>query len=119
MVRGAVLGGLVICLAACESRPAWKPSDALERSARVLKHLDRLEADLHGSEAETLTYNVLVQRHAQATEFACKVSQEHVQDIERLAAIQERKIEQKRAARAVARRKKAVAQLLRKPRSGT
>ena len=102
---------LAMNVAACNSRPAWKPSDAMERSARMLKQLDRLEADLHGAEGENLTYGVLVDRHAHAEQMACKVTEDHVADIERLQALQERKIEQKRQARAALRRKKAVAQL--------
>ena len=110
-MRGLFLTVAVV-VAGCSSRPAWKPSGAMETSARMLKQLDRLEADLHGAEGENLTYGVLVERHAHAEQIACNVTEKHVEDIERLQAIQERKIVQKREARAAARRKRnAVAQL--------
>ena len=102
---------MAIGLVACSTRPAWQPSDAMERSARMLRQLDRLEADLHNAEGENLTYGVLVERHAQAEQIACKVNDDHIADITRLQALQEAKIEQKRQARAAARRKKTVAQL--------
>ena len=109
-MRAGVLA-IVVALAACSARPAWQPSEAMERSARMLRQLDRLEADLHGAESENLTYGVLVERHGHAEQIACKVNDEHIADITRLQALQEAKIEHKRQARAAARRKKAVAQL--------
>src|SRR5690349_13427332 len=106
-------GGLVLALvlAACTMQPARRtPSEAMERSARILKQLDRLEADLHESNSQSELYSELVARHGQAQEIACKVTDEHVAEIHRLAVAQERKLEQKREARRV-HRKKAIAQL--------
>ena len=109
-MRGILL--LTMVLAACSVQaPRRTPSEAMERSARMLRQLDRLEADLHNAEGENLTYAVLVERHGQAEQIACKVAEDHVADITRLQALQERKIELKRQARAAARRKKTVAQL--------
>ncbi len=87
-----------------------RQSEAMERSARMLRALDKLEADLHSQNAETGVYNELIGRHAQAQEIACKVTDEHVEEIHRLAALQEQKIEEKRRVR----RKKAVAQFIRR-----
>ena|SRR5260221_10560166 len=109
-MRAGILATAAV-LAACSTRPAWQPSDALERSARMLRQLDRLEADLHNAEGENLTWGVLVERHAHAEQMACKVADEHVADITRLQALMEAKIQSKRLARAAARRKKTVAQL--------
>lgn len=108
---------LSMVAAACGANaPAWQPSDALERSARMLRQLDRLESDLHHGEAESLTYAVLVERHAEAEQMACKVTDEHVQEIHRLAEAQERKLQERQV-----RRKKLVATRSRpkaRPRSG-
>jgi hypothetical protein len=107
-MRGAIL--LAICSVACGgSAPAHSP-DALERSARLLRQLDRLEADLHGVQAEGFTNSVLVERHARAEQMACKVTDEHLADITRLQALQQVKIERRRQERAAARRR-SVAQL--------
>ena len=108
-MRGGLL--LAVVLAACTGPASrYKPSEAMERSARILKQLDRLEADLHESNAQTELYSELVERHGQAQEIACKVTDEHVAEIHRLAVAQERKLEQKREARRL-HRKKAIAQL--------
>jgi hypothetical protein len=107
-------GGLVLTLvlAACSVQaPRRTPSEAMERSARILKALDRLEADLHQSNGEAELYSELVERHGQAQEIACKVTDEHVQEIHRLAAAQEYKLEQKRLGRLRLQKKKAIAQL--------
>jgi hypothetical protein len=98
-------------LAACAMQPTWQPSDAMERSARILRQLDRLEADLHANTGETMTYAELVERHASTQEIACKVSDEHLSDIQRLAAAQEYKQQQKRLGRLRLHRKKAIAQV--------
>ena len=103
---------LAVAVAACARTAAEpRPSEAMERSARLLRALDRLEADLHNGETETFTYSELVRRHSATEQIACKVNDEHIADITRLQALQEAKIEHKRQARAAARRKKAVAQL--------
>jgi len=84
---------LAVAMAAC-SRTAPEPreSEAMERSARVLRALDRLEADLHNGETETFTYSELVRRHSATEQIACKVTDEHVAEIHRLAEAQERKM---------------------------
>ena len=89
--------------------PAPRQSEAMERSARMLRQLDKLEADLHAEDAQTGVYAELVERHGHAQEIACKVSDEHVQEIHRLDLAMQQKIEQKRQDRL--RKKKAVAQL--------
>lgn len=89
--------------------PARRQSEAMERSARMLRQLDKLEADLHAEDAQTGVYAELVERHGHAQEIACKVSDEHVQEIHRLDLAMQQKIEQKRQDRL--RKKKAVAQL--------
>src|SRR4051812_6375603 len=91
MARGAAMGGrgLILVLgisAACiRPTPAPRTSEAMERSARILRQLDKLEADLHQGQAEIATYGDLVDRHARAEQMACKVTGEHVEDIHRLA----------------------------------
>lgn len=98
MGRALLLTFLI--LAGCGvSGPAPRHSEAMERSARMLRQLDRLEADLHQGSAETTTYAELVLRHARAEQVACKVSDEHVQEIHRLAEIQQQKIQEKRKKR--------------------
>jgi len=103
---------LVALAAACgANKPAWQPSDAMERSARMLRQLDKLEADLHDSDAQTTTYAMLVDRHGQAEQMACKVTDEHVAEIHRLAEAQLRKQQERQA-----RKKKLV--VARRPHSG-
>lgn len=107
-------GGFVvtmICAVGCghSAAPAPRQSEAMERSARMLRQLDKLEADLHAEDARTGVYAELVERHGHAQEIACKVTDEHVQEIHRLAALQQQKIQQKRMERL--RKKKVVAQL--------
>jgi hypothetical protein len=84
-----------------------RQSEAMERSARILRQLDRLEADLHQGNAETVTYAELVDRHTRAEQMACKVTDEHVNEIHRLAMAQEEKMLGKRLARL--KKRKAVA----------
>ncbi|HZR07491.1 MAG TPA: hypothetical protein VFA79_02840 [Myxococcales bacterium] len=84
-----------------------RQSEAMERSARILRQLDRLEADLHQGNAETVTYAELVDRHARAEQIACKVTDDHVNEIHRLAMAQEEKMLGKRLARL--KKRKAVA----------
>ena len=87
---------LAVAVAAC-ARTGHEPrqSEAMERSARILRALDRLEADLHNGETETFTYSELVRRHSSTEQIACKVTDEHVAEIHRLAQAQERKMEAK------------------------
>jgi hypothetical protein len=102
----------VMLLAACagERQPPVR-GEALERSARLLARLDQLEAELHAQTTELLISNELEDRHATATQIACRVTDDHVQEIHRLALAQERKQHE----RAV--RRKAVAMARRSPRS--
>ncbi len=110
-MRGAGIAILFLSAACGLSRPpAPRQSEAMERSARILKQLDRLEADLHQNDAETDTYAVLVARHGEAMQYACKVTDEHVAEIHRLDMIQQQKLEAKRRERLL-RKKKVVAQL--------
>src|SRR5256885_9687888 len=87
---------LAVAMAAC-SRTAAEPrqSEAMERSARLLRALDRLEADLHNGQTETFTYSELVRRHSATEQIACKVTDEHVAEIHRLAQAQERQVARK------------------------
>ena len=64
MGRGGVfwLLAAVMGLACSAPAPARRPSEAMERSARILRQLDRLEADLHQGSAEITTYTDLVAR---------------------------------------------------------
>lgn len=100
---GMVLAAMA--LSACGARtPAWQPSEAMDRSARMLRQLDRLESDMHHGNAEMLTYAVLVDRHGKAEQMACKVTNDHVQEIHRLAEAQQQKLQERQA-----RKKKLVA----------
>lgn len=97
---GRIVG--VLCLfvsAACSfahpAPPAARHSEAMEQSARMLRELDRLEADLHGETATIETYGELVERHSQATQLACQVSDAHVREIARLDLAQQQKREEK------------------------
>jgi hypothetical protein len=111
-------GGIVLLLLAfgcgLSRPPAPRQSEAMERSARMLRQLQKLEADLQNADAETTTFGVLVDRHGQAQQMACKVTDDHVEEIHRLAVAQQDKIRAKRQDRL--RKKKAVAQL--SPRRG-
>jgi hypothetical protein len=100
-----VLGlGMTLLFAACASQPAApRKSDGLERSARILAKLDQLEADLHEESSKLALYGELEQRHGQTTQFACQVADSHVQEIHRLALLQQKKQQEKaRTRRAVA-----------------
>jgi len=108
--------GLLLALtaAACvRSAPAPRQSEAMERSARMLQQLERLEADLHQGHAEMATYAELVERHTQTEQIACKVTDEHVLDISRLAAVQEARMAQKREDREGRVRKRKVVAMAR------
>jgi hypothetical protein len=107
---------VTMALAACvRTAPAPRQSEAMERSARILRQLDHLEADLHQGNAETTTYAELVQRHTRAEEMACKVTDEHVNEIHRLAMAQEEKMLGKRIARLKKRKIKTMAMGRRRP----
>src|SRR5437868_6835174 len=83
--------------------PTPRKSEAMEISARMLKQLDRVEADLHAAAGEEGTYAELVERHGHAQEIACKVTEEHVNEIHRLDVAQQRKwLEKKRNRHALA-----------------
>ena len=113
-MRGLKILLMALCAVGCGmSRPlAPRHSEAMERSARMLRQLDRLEADLHAEDAQTGVYAELVERHGHAQEVACKVSDEHVQEIHRLDLAMQQKIQQKKQDRL--RKKKAVAQIARR-----
>jgi hypothetical protein len=116
-MRGAGFLVVTMIAAGCglSKPPAPRQSEAMERSARMLKSLDKLEADLHANDTQAGIFVELVERHGRAQEIACKVTDEHVEEIHRLAAAQEQKIQQKRAERQERRRKKkALAQLTRR-----
>ncbi len=110
-MRGLMILVTAMCAVGCgmSRPPAPRHSEAMERSARMLRQLDRIEADLHAEDAQTGVFAVLVERHGHAQEVACKVSDEHVQEIHRLDLAMQQKIQQKRQDRQ--RKKKAVAQL--------
>ena len=96
--------GVTLLLGACAKEAAAPlPSDAMERSARILARLDQLEADLHDDGSKLAVYGELEQRHGQTSQIACQVSDEHLQEIHRLATAQEKKQQEKtRKRRAVA-----------------
>ena len=99
-MRGSLVALLVVLASGCSAlsadrTPPRAPSEAMERSARMLRQLDRLEADLHGQSAETRTFAVLVDRHSTATQVACQVSDSHVREIERLDLAQRQKRQEK------------------------
>jgi uncharacterized membrane protein YccC len=91
-----VLGlGMTLMVAACARESAPRPSDALERSARMLAKLDQLEADLHEESTKLAVYDELDQRHRKASQIACQVTEEQMRDVHRLAEVQERKQQRK------------------------
>ena len=100
--------GLLLMLAALacgRTVPAPRQSEAMERSARMLKRLAALEADLHSGDAEVATYSELVHRHSRTEQIACKVTDEHVAEISRLQAVQEARMARKLKDRVVKKRK--------------
>ena len=99
-MRVSLVGLLVVFASGCSAlsagtTPPRAPSEAMERSARMLRALDRLEADLHGQAADTQTFAVLVDHHGEATQVACQVSDSHVREIERLDLAQRQKRQEK------------------------
>lgn len=109
MGRTGLLVIAVAFVACARGVPAPRQSEAMERSARMLRQLDRLEADLHQGHAETATYAELVDRHTRAEQIACKVTDEHVDEIHRLAMAQEEKMLGKHIARLKKRKTVAMA----------
>lgn len=93
------LGMLVAALAAaaCTGTPPPRPteSEALARSRMLLERIDRLEADLHSEATATDTYSVLQERHGEAAQMACKVTDEHVNEMHRLLVAQLEKRKEK------------------------
>ena len=108
-MRGAGVLGLGMVVACSAPHPSRRLSEAMERSARMLRQLDALEADLHQGAAETDTYAELVARHGQAEQMACKVTDEHVAEISRLQAVQEARMAGKRQDRVKKRKVVALA----------
>jgi hypothetical protein len=94
-VAAAVLFGMI----GCGARPAMQHSAAFASSARMLAKLDKLEADLASEDTTETTYAVLAYRHGQATQIACKVTDEHVEEIHRLDLAQQKKMQEKRKKR--------------------
>jgi hypothetical protein len=91
-----VLCGVVVLLWACAERPReGQRGEALERSARLLAKLDQLEADLHQQNAQLFVAGELEERHSSASQIACQVTDDHIQEIHRLALAQERKIQER------------------------
>jgi hypothetical protein len=95
MGRLAMFGGIVFAITACGQRPPQRHSSALDSSAKILAQLDRLESELATTGADNLTNAVLVERHAHAEQIACRVTDEHVQEIRRLDLAQQKKILEK------------------------
>ena len=86
---------LVLAAACVRTAPAPRQSEAMERSARMLKRLAALEADLHSGDTEVATYSELIRRHSRTEQIACKVTDEHVAEISRLQAVQEARMTRK------------------------
>ncbi|GAC1342465.1 MAG: hypothetical protein NVSMB23_15190 [Myxococcales bacterium] len=74
-------------------------SEAMARSRMMLARLDRLEADLHSEATATDTFAVLQQRHGEASQIACKVTDEHMGEMHRLLVAQLEKRREKLASR--------------------
>jgi hypothetical protein len=88
----------VIALAtmACAERPPPRHSGAMEASAKMLAQLDKLESELATTASDNFTSTVLVERHAHAEQIACRVTDEHVQEIHRLDLAAQKKLLEKR-----------------------
>jgi len=109
MGRTGLLVAAMVIVGCARTVPAPRHSEAMERSARILRQLDRLEADLQQGNAETVTYAELVDRHSRVEQLACKVTDDHVSEIHRLAMAQEEKMLGKRIARLKKRKTMAMA----------
>jgi len=94
-MRRTVLLLVVVAASCARTAPAPRQSEAMERSARMLKQLEALEADLHSGDAEVATYSELVRRHTRTEQLTCKVTDEHVAEISRLQAVQEARMTRK------------------------
>ena len=105
MGRTVLLLVMAAAAACVRTAPAPRQSEAMERSARMLKQLDALEADLHTGNAEVAAYSELVRRHTRTEQMACKVTDEHVAEISRLQAVQEARMARKLKDRVVKKRK--------------
>jgi hypothetical protein len=75
-------------------------SEALARSRLMLERLDQLEADLHSEATAIDTYAVLQERHGEASQLACHVTDEHVNEMHRLLVAQLEKRREKEQERA-------------------
>jgi hypothetical protein len=104
-MRRTVLLLVAAAVACAKTAPAPRQSEAMERSARMLKRLEALEADLHSGDAEVATYSELVRRHTRTEQLACKVTDDHVAEISRLQAVQEARMARKLKDRVVKKRK--------------
>jgi hypothetical protein len=107
--RCAALAVTAALTGACASTDATpRPeSEALARSRLMLARLDRLEADLHSEATATDTYAVLQERHGEASQIACKVTDDHVNEMHRLLMAQLEKRKEKVALRAQRNKKRA------------
>jgi hypothetical protein len=105
MRRALELGGLVLAISGCAQRPPPQHSQAMETSARMLAQLGKLEADLAAADTAGTTFSLLVERHGQAEQVACRVTDEHIEEIHRLdVARQKQMLERHKKGLAVARR---------------
>jgi hypothetical protein len=84
-------------LAGCANPPAQPrgESEALARSRMLLARIDQLEADLHSEATAIDTLAVLQQRHGEAVQVACRVTDEHVSEMHRLLVAQTEKRKEK------------------------
>ena len=94
-MRRTVLLLVMVAASCARTAPVPRQSEAMERSARMLKQLEALEADLHSGDAEVATYSELVRRHTRTEQLACKVTDEHLAEISRLQAVQEARMARK------------------------
>jgi hypothetical protein len=92
----AICGAMILVTVGCAQRAAPRHSAAMDVSAHMLKQLDNLESSLATAESENTTYSVLVDRHAAAEQIACHVTDEHIQEIQRLDLAQQKKWQEKR-----------------------
>jgi hypothetical protein len=95
MGRATFLSAVILATIGCAQRTAPRHSAAMDASARMLQRLDKLEADVANADAENVTYAVLVDRHGKAEQMACHVTDEHVQEIQRLDLAQQKKVQEK------------------------
>ena len=96
---GVALAVVLTSGCAWDAPPPPRHSEAMEASARMLAKLDHLEAELDGQAAELQVFQVLVDRHGHAQQLACKVTDEHLAEIQRLALKERRKVQRRRHGR--------------------